>query len=267
MRLSEGHEFVVLAHGESAHLRTCLESIFAQTQPAKNVAIYTSTPSAHHKKIAEEFGVELRTRASPGSIGVNWNVALAGSNAAFVTLAHQDDLYAPEYLEKMLAAIAAVPDFLIAFTGFTECNDRGITGESFNTKVKRYLTRRAFRGGRVLRTQDEKLRLLEFGNPVCCPSVMFSRANLAEFRFREDLSSNLDWDAWTTLAAVKGAFVLAPEILVSKRAHQASETSALLSNNRRAIEDLALFKRHWPAPVAHAIAFVYRMSYIANRVG
>jgi hypothetical protein len=243
-----------------------MESIFCQTQPANKVAIYTSTPMPHHHRIADEFSVELRTRSSPGSIGVNWNTALGGSVANLVTLAHQDDLYAPDYLRKMLSAMNRVPDALIGFSGFTECDDQGVVGESFNTKVKRRLTQRAFGMDSVLHTPESKRRLLAWGNPICCPSVMFNRANLGDFSFREDLSSNLDWDAWTSLADRAGAFVIQPEVLVSKRMHQASETSYLLSNNRRASEDLQLFRRHWPAPAAHAIAFVYRMSYVANRL-
>ncbi len=264
--MSGDHEFVVLAHGESVHLRDCMRSLQAQTLPTKRISIYTSTPSAHHERVAQEFGVDLRVRPTPGNIGENWNTALGGATAQYVTLAHQDDVYDAAYLAKLLPAMQSVDDGVIGFTGFTECDEVGVRGESFNTRVKRYLINRAFGGSSRLVTASDKHRLLAWGNPICCPSVMYNRANLQNFRFREDLSSNLDWDAWTSLAAEGGTFVYAPEVLVAKRAHRASETASLISNNRRAVEDLFMFNRHWPAPVARAIASIYRLSYVANKL-
>jgi hypothetical protein len=261
------HAFVVPAFGESPWLDGCLASIAAQTHGASEVLVTTSTPNAAMLDTARRHRVPVRVNDRRGGIGSDWNYALAATGAPWVTLAHQDDCYDPTYVARLLEALQREPDALMGFCDFSEVTALGPRAMHVNLRVKRWLCDRAFRGRTAIREPDDKRRLLAFGNPIGCPAVVLNRARVPGFAFAEDLASNLDWDAWLRLAELPGAFVRVAEPLVVRRIHRASETSALIADRRRASEDRAMFARLWPMPVASAIAFLYRLSYAANRTG
>lgn len=260
------HAFVIPAYGQSPYLAACIASLKAQRGPASRIVITTSTPSPALERIAHETGVALYVNPQRDGIGLDWNFALAHADAAYVTLAHQDDLFRDDYVERMRAAVAGVENLLIAFSDFDEVTPSGPRPLHVNLRVKRALVRHAFRGRVAIATRREKRRLLAWGNPIGCPSVVFHRAALPDFRFDEAMGSNLDWDAWLRLAERPGRFVHVPQPLVTRRIHPASETTSLLADTRRLAEDRAMFRKVWPAPIAEAILLVYRAGYFANRV-
>lgn len=259
------HAFVIPAYGDSPFLPACLDSIAAQTRGGSDVRVTTSTPSDYLRDVAARFRVPLIVNPRRANIGCDWNFALDASDAGALTIAHQDDVYRADYLERMAEAIAGTPDASIAFSDYVESSESGPRPLHVNIRVKRFLTRRAFGRAAAIRDAASKRRLLEWGNPLCCPSVVLNRAAVPGFRFTEDLQSNLDWEAWRELAGRPGAFVYVREPLVNRRIHTQSETSALIADKRRLDEDRAMFERFWPAPIAALIMAVYRASYLANR--
>jgi glycosyltransferase involved in cell wall biosynthesis len=259
------HAFVIPAYGDSPYLPACLDSIVAQSRSGSRVVITTSTPSDYLAGVARRYDVPLLVNPHRGTIGSDWNFAFGATDAAALTIAHQDDTYRADYLDRMTEALARTSDTSIAFSDYVETSDKGPRPLHLNIRVKRYLTRRAFGRDDVIRDEKSKRRLLEWGNPLCCPSVVLNRALLSDFRFTEDLQSNLDWEAWRQLARRPGAFVYVREPLVTRRIHPRSETSALIADKRRLDEDRAMFERFWPAPIAALIMTVYRASYLANR--
>ncbi|HEX4886065.1 MAG TPA: glycosyltransferase [Casimicrobiaceae bacterium] len=259
------HAFVVPAYGESPYLSECIASLKAQRGPRSTIVIATSTPSPAMERLARAEGLPLRVNPVRGGIGADWNFALHATDAPFVTIAHQDDLFRDDYVERMREAIAGAADVLIAFSDYEEVDPSGPRAMHANLRIKRFLTRRAFAGRSCIRRREDKRRLLAWGNPVCCPSVVVHRAALPAFRFDEHLRSNLDWEAWLRLADVAGSFVHVAQPLVIRRIHPASETTQLIADAGRVAEDRAMFERLWPAPVARLISAVYRASYLANR--
>lgn len=259
------HAFVIPAFGDSPFLPACLDSIAGQSRGGSEIVITTSTPSDYLRDVAHRYRVPLIVNPRRANIGSDWNFALTASGASALTIAHQDDSYRPDYLERMTAAMARTSDASIAFSDYLESGEKGPRPLHLNIRVKRLLTRRAFGRDDVIRDERAKRSLLHWGNPVCCPSVVLNRAALPEFRFTEDLHSNLDWEAWRQLAGRPGAFVYVREPLVNRRIHTQSETSALIADRRRLEEDRAMFERFWPSPIAALIMTVYRASYLANR--
>lgn len=259
------HAFVVVAYGDSPFLPECLASIAAQTQAGSDVVVTTSTPSQYLADTARHHDVPLIINPTRASIGTDWNFALLATRAGHVTLAHQDDTYRPDYLATMESATARVPEVLMGFCDYRESTSAGPRAIHLNLRLKQFLCHRAFGRGNTIHSVADKRRLLEWGNPICCPSVLLNRAAVPDFRFTEALKSNLDWDAWSRLAEQPGAFVYVREPLVIRRIHPQSETSALIADERRFDEDRAMFGRFWPAPVAALIATIYRASYRANR--
>jgi glycosyltransferase involved in cell wall biosynthesis len=259
------HAFVIAAYGDSPFLPACLDSIVGQTRGDSEILITTSTPSQYLQDVARRSSVPLIVNPRRANIGSDWNFALNASDASAITIAHQDDSYRPDYVARMTETLAVAGDASIAFSDYVESSEKGPRPLHLNIRMKRYLTRRAFGSAGALREVAMKRRLLAWGNPICCPSVVLNRAALPDFRFTEAMHSNLDWEAWLRLAERPGAFIYVREPLVMRRIHAQSETSALIADKRRFDEDRAMFRRFWPAPIAALICTVYRASYLANR--
>jgi glycosyltransferase involved in cell wall biosynthesis len=260
------HVFVIPVYGDAPHLDDCIASILRQSVGRPRLLLTTSTPSQPLADVAARHGIELRLNPVRADIGTDWNFALSVSGADYVTIAHQDDRYDPRYLSVMTELEATHPRMSLAFSDYREHTDLGSRPTNMNLRIKRVLCARAFGKATAIDARSAKQRLLNLGNPICCPSVLLNRCRFPDFRFDAVYKTNLDWDAWLRLAAEPGEFVYSRQALVSKRVHMASETSVTIANRVRQNEDLAMFRRLWPPPVAALIAAVYSLGYLANRV-
>ncbi|MBO5520060.1 MAG: glycosyltransferase [Eubacterium sp.] len=256
--------FVVCAYKESPYLRDCIRSLLAQKVSCP-VYISTSTPNRYIENIAGEFSLPLILQDHAPGIAEDWNSAYAAADSAYTVLAHQDDLYEPEYAEAALAALGRASHPLIFFTDYYEIrNGRKVT-DTKNLRIKRRLLRPLAKHGAGA-SVSTKRRILSLGNPVCCPSVTYVRANLPPEPFLTGMGSNLDWEAWERFSRMEGSFEYDARMLVGHRIHTASTTSALIGSSRRTTEDLDMLKKFWPAPVASAINCIYKRAEASNTV-
>lgn len=253
------HAFVVPAYGRSAHLHECLASLHAQSRPSP-IVIATSTPFDGIGELASEFGAALAVHGPNGGIGRDWNQALSHAPAPWVTIAHQDDIYLPDFAETTLALIERVSGATLVLTGYGEHVDGDVRTDSPMLWIKRALLELGFVGRESVRSTGAKRRLLRFGCPIPCPSVTINLAG-TRLHFREDLRVNLDWDAWLRLANMDGAFAYDRGRLMLHRIHPGSETTAGVRDGVRAREDRMMFDTMWPRPVAAALAKLYSFSY------
>jgi hypothetical protein len=252
------HAFVVLGHGQSPFLAGALKSLRAQTVESR-ILITTSTPNDHIARAAQDFGVPLMRNPARDGIGADWNFALGATDARFVTLAHQDDVYAPQFLERSLTALADTGACL-AFTDYEEIDDDGAPRTSKISLAKHAIAATIL--GRASIVSGLRLRaFLSFGNPLPCSSVTYDRASLPGFQFSTCLKSNLDWDAWWRLMAAGQRFARVAERLVGRRHNALTETAALTRAGVRAAEDALMFRRAWPRPIADAFLVAYRAGY------
>jgi hypothetical protein len=258
---SPGHEFVVLAYGDSPYLPACLASVCTQ-QAGGRVIITTSTPSAYISDTAQAYGVEVYVAAGQRGIAADWNFGLSCGRADIVTLAHQDDVYYPGFAQETCRLFRATPNASLCFTDYDEIDDNGRhlpSGRMMRTK--RMLRSLAVGGREVVESRSQKRRLVAFGSVIPCPSVSLNRAAVPDFRFSDEYQINLDWDAWWRLHALDHPFVLSRRILMGHRLHRDAETSRSKLDGRRQEEDRRMFRRIWPAPVARALAIFYRLGY------
>lgn len=260
------HTFAVPVYRAAPNLGALIRSLRAQTEQRSEILLTTSTPAPQLEEFARRHGLSLLINPQRIDIATDWNFALAKARTELVTLAHQDDLFLPDYAARLIAALRRHPDALIAFSDYSEHTPLGARPANINLRIKRLLCRRAFGARECLTEPSDKLRLLSLGNPICCPSVMLNRAALEEFSFPSGYQTNLDWMAWLELARRRGGFVYVRERLVSKGIHPWSETAATIANRAREREDRALFGAFWPAPVAAALAAVYKLGYRANQL-
>jgi glycosyltransferase involved in cell wall biosynthesis len=259
------HTFAIPVYRAAPNLAALIGSLRAQNGVRSEILLTSSTPSAELDAIARRYSLPLHINPQRIDIAADWNFALRAARTEFVTLAHQDDLFAPAYVAQLAGALRRHPAAMFAFCDYSEHTEIGPRPTNINLRIKRSLRRLAFGAHECISEPRRKVRLLALGNPICCPSVMLNSATLVDFNFPAGFQTNLDWMAWLDLARKPGGFVYVHERLVSKGVHASSETTATIANRAREREDRVIFDALWPKPVAAALASLYKIGYRANR--
>lgn len=266
------HTFVICAYKDSPYLEACMESLCNQRVKSK-LMLTTSTPSAYIEELCKKYTIEYYVREGEPSIGEDWNYALSKTDTPYVTIAHQDDIYDTEYGERMVAACEGKEDVLIAFSDYRELVGEVQYCNRLNLRIKRMLLR-PLRNPKKQNIVGRKRKVLSLGNAICCPCVTYHMKYLRKILreqdrqqlFDCDMRSNLDWLTWEWLSLQPGRFIYIPESLMVHRIHEASETSAVIAEHKRGMEDYAVFCKFWPKWVAKILSMVYGTSEKGNTV-
>lgn len=254
------HAFVVPAYGESPYLPACLASLSVQSTPSR-IVVATSTPFDGIEALCEAHGAELHVHGPNRGIGHDWNTAIAQAAADWVTVAHQDDIYHPRFVERVGEAASAYPECAFVFTDADEVDAEGNPrAGGMNQRIKRMLVGSAFLGRHRIDGPWARRVLLGLGNSVNCPAVTLNMRLNPGFRFREDLRTNMDWMAWVDLTR-KAGVARVPDALVSHRVHAESETARCLDDGARSQEDRMVFDALWPTLLSRPLQRLYALSY------
>ena len=259
------HTFAILAYQQSPYLEACIESLQCQSIESK-IIIATSTPSRFLEKTAAKFGLPLLVNHGKKGIAADWTYAYNTCRTEFLTLAHQDDLYMPDYAKTCLSIMKSSPNCLIAFTDYIELFNNKIRDNNLLLNSKRMILFffYQFKIKKNLSSCGIKKMMLSLGNPICCPSIMYHKKKIGNFAFDASLRMNLDWDASLKLSERKGDFIYIPKKLMIRRIHKESESTSALTTNVRQEEDSRLFERFWPKPVVKLIIKLYTLVYRSN---
>lgn len=258
--MTSSHAFVVPAYGQSPYLETCLASLSAQQRPS-SIVIATSTPFTGLEEVCERHGARLHVHGPNQGIGHDWNEALAQADAEWVTIAHQDDVYASDFSSRVLEAIEGAGQVGFAFTDAVEINPDGSMRQGgLNQRIKRALVTAAFLGRDRIHGASSRRLLLGLGNAINCPAVTLNKRLHPLFKFREDLRTNMDWMAWVELSGNSGILRI-PHALVEHRVHPDSETARCLDDGARRLEDKMVFDTLWPRPISGLLQRLYATSY------
>ncbi len=256
------HTFVICAYKESEYLEACIRSLLRQTIPSR-VVIATSTPNAYIQKTAEKYHLEVFINQGESGIAGDWNFAYSCSDSEFTTIAHQDDIYKKQYAETMIAALTGADHPLIAFCDYSEIRGKKEVRKSRNLQIKRVLLT-PLKVRRLAGRRWAKRFVLRFGNAICCPSVTYASGNLSGKMFEQHFRSNVDWQTWERLSNTRGEFIYVPQILMSHRIHEGSETSATIQDHERGKEDFEMFCKFWPTWIARKLTGAYSASEESN---
>lgn len=252
MNVYEDHTFVVCAYKVSVFLEECVKSVLNQTVKSK-VILATSTPNDHIENICKKYSIEMFINPiSSGGIGVDWNFAVSCCNTNLVTVAHQDDIYLPEYLENILYSYNPEKKQTIFFTDYAEIINGEVSPSNRNMKVKRFISKH-FNSSILGEKKWFKKRLLSIGCPIGCPSVTVQTKFTGKSPYVTEKSFTLDWYTWLKLSTLDGVFTFVDKKLMYHRRHEESETSKCIGNNIRASEDFEMLQNFWPKPIAKLI--------------
>ena len=252
------HSFAILAYGESPYIEECIQSLLNQKTGSK---IYITTPvqTDFLKNLAAKYNLPLLLNSSSSGIGSDWNFALSKCETPYLTLAHQDDIYLPEFSASALSH-KRLQESLIVFTDYSELIENRVRKFSYTQIVKRIILK-PFSFSSFITSKTIKKFILSFGSPIACPSVTYNLVLLSDFQFSNNYSINLDWDAWLRLADKNGGFIYVKKRVVQHRLHKDSETSRGIRNQKRQKEDLLIFNSLWSKPLAKLFATLYKLSY------
>ena len=95
------HTFVICAYKESPYLEECIRSLKSQTMQS-DIVLATSTPSEFLRELCQRYQILYRVRDGKPGIAADWNYALSCGHTPYITIAHQDDIYYPDYAEKVV---------------------------------------------------------------------------------------------------------------------------------------------------------------------
>ena len=257
------HTFVIVAYKEYDFLEECIKSLKDQSVTSE-ILISTSTPSQFLERIASKYKISLRVNEKSEGIASDWSFAYNQAKTRYVTLAHQDDLYLPDYTKTCLARAEKFPNNLITFTDYNELFINKLRHNNLNLIIKRIILFPFYVWKKNISSPFWKSKMLLFGSPICCPCVIYNKKNIGDFEFDISFLIGLDWEAWIRLSRMNGDFIYIKKRLMTHRIHEESETTMGIKSNRRRNEDIILFKRLWPEPLVRILSKLYSVSYESN---
>ena len=253
------HSFYILAYHDSPFIEECINSLIHQTIKS-DIFISTSTPSEFLKNLSDKYKIPLLINSNRQGMASDWSFAYNSSTSKYLTLAHQDDIYLPEYTESNINALKDLPDALIAFSHYQELVGNHVKNLTFNILVKRIILWFFFLFKYNINNIFIKRLMLFFGNPISCPGVLYNKENIGEFNFNKDFDINLDWDAWLYFAEQRGAFVYIKKNLFIHRIHEKAESIKGITDERRLREDKMMLEKIWPKGMHQIMSAFYSFS-------
>lgn len=251
------HAFVICAYKESEYLEECIRSLVNQTQKTP-VYIASSTPCEYIDDLADKYGIEVFYRDGISDIRDDWNYACSVADAEWVTVAHQDDVYYPQYAELLHKSLEC-DDAVMAFTDY-RCLIENEEVDNINCKIRRFL-RSPMKSRKLATKQWWKKHIFSLGNSICCPTVTYHKSIIDGDIFTSELKFNIDWDTFVKYADYEGPFIYIPEPLVKYRIHPDATTVKCMDNSLRITEDTIMFNKFWPKWVTGIIMTFYKLAY------
>ena len=234
-------EIAVPIYNGSPFLADAIRSLLAQTYSEFSLLCLDDASTDDSLKIAWSFDdPRLRVVQNERRLGLagNWNRAFQLTTAEYLVIAHQDDVYDSNYLAATLALISARPRAFIAHTGASYISESGMDLDSAGWRFKQ-----AFwpREEPYERAPADELRVLQGGNYIICPSVIYRMSAVARIGpFNDRLRFVTDWEYW--IRGLRAGFTIAGTHarLVSWRRHASTATTQAETSLRRYDEEIGL---------------------------
>ncbi len=259
------HTFAICAYRESPYLEELIRSLLSQKMRS-SVILCTSTPNQYIENLCKKYDIKMFISTKESSLMNDWSFALETAfieeGAELVTIAHQDDIYHPDYSSEMMRAYKKYPDMLLFCSSnktIDACgNERGGRVEAVKKILRLPLRLKILSGSTVIKRLS-----LRFGNSICCPSCTYNIKLTGIELFKKNYHFVIDWDTLWNLTSLKGKFIVCEKNLISYRVHDGAETKKNIVDHNREKEEHIMFRRIWPEPVVKLIMHFYKSAYKA----
>jgi glycosyltransferase involved in cell wall biosynthesis len=207
---------VVPTFNRLGHLRAALDTVFAQTHQDWDLIVSddgsNEVTRAFLRDVQNRPRVQVILGEHSGIPAVVRNAGLRRATGRYVAFLDSDDLWAPQKLERQLAALQSRPECLWSYTAFTQVDHQARVLPAEQTRLWRPHDGEIFE--QVLRTTAS----------IRTPSVIVTRQFLEDVGgFDETLPACEDYDLWMRLA-LKSPVALVDESLVKVRLHDENLT-------------------------------------------
>ena len=132
------HTFAICAYNESEFLENCIISLRHQSV-SSDIILVTHTPNVFLMNICEKYDIKMFVNKGETGITQDWNYALNVCKTKYVTIAHQDDEYEPDYTRQVICYMKRAKKPLIAFTDYYEIRDGKKYSSSTMIRIKNLL--------------------------------------------------------------------------------------------------------------------------------
>ena len=236
------YTFVICAYKKSPYLEECICSLKKQTLPEPvNILLVTSTPNQHIESMVKKYSLEYYINPCKNGIAEDWNFGICKVKGKLVTIAHQDDIYEPDFAAKTIENLNEQSNPLIAFTNYGELRNSEKIIRNKTLRIKRSMLL-PLKNRTIQKIRFVRRRILSMGNMICCPSVTYVKDMLPKTIFESGFRSNIDWQAWEKKSKIKGAY----------------EYSEIIADNDRTKEDYEMLCKFWPEWLAGIIEYFYK---------
>ena len=168
----------------------------------------------------------------------NFNRAIDLVETPYFVLAHQDDVYEPEFLGAMLDLMTRHPRAFIAHSKVEPIDE---AGAPFFVAAERYKERFWPRADPYERRPDDELRVLGSGNYIVMPTVIYRTAAFRRIgRFAPEYRFVADWQYWIRGLLADFTIVGTHRRLVRRRWHRSMGTRGAEANFSRYGEEVAI---------------------------
>ena len=211
------------------YIREAIDSALAQTFTDFVLSIGDNSRDDNTEKVVAEYDdPRIRYRRHPRNLGQqgNWLHLIDTADTPLVASLHDDDVWHPDFLEKLVPPMLADPSISMAFADFWVIDEHGDRLEEMSASTSARTHRSVLPAGKLPQSLDDGLRLVAVWNapqPALC-AVIRRQAVLDTF-FPDQISPV--YDLWLSYQIVRRgeAFYFHPERLTDYRWHSGSSTS------------------------------------------
>lgn len=246
---------IVPTYGRSQYFRQSIDSALAQTYPDFEILIGDNDQSDAKRRILAEYDdPRIRYVQHPRNLGGqrNWSELVRLAESPIVASHHDDDVWHPEFLARLVPLMDANPDVDLVFCDFWMVGPDGERLEALTESVSSRAGRDTLPAGVVPGDVDDMLRLAIVRNAPQPAYAGIVRREAALIDYPDDVAPIYDFWLNYAVASSGRRFAYVPERLADYRQHGDTETTRGVGPS----EDRAfqrIIEAHSNSPIAREI--------------
>lgn len=258
---------IVTVYNRTQYLREAVQSVFAQTFRSFEIIVTADSANDEIKTICESFQrPEMRYRRNPVTLGValNLRAAMAEAQGKYIAVLNDDDMWEPEFLEKLVRPLEQDSSRVLAFCDHWMMSGDGKVDAAQTDRVSRYYQRASLPEGEVADFQT--FAFVQKGVPLAMGALFRKDAVDLDLIVTEVSGAYDYWIACLLAASGKAAYYV-PARLTKYRVHEAMETARLAPDKQENLVYIyrtLLERNFFPTRTAQVTTF---LSQVLRNVG